>query len=156
MCFRCDTVFCSFLHCTWLCMKVRPFWHDISSTLTRITGVHVPVNPELCLLGNFTSIRRSLNSAQHKFIEIALTVTKKCIAVSWKSDSPLLIDRWSVEMNSCIPLEKNHLLSQKTIWHLFENLAAIIRPYLYISYSKYFVGIDLHTDFIAVFFFFFI
>jgi hypothetical protein len=104
MCFRCDTVFCSFLHCTWLCMKVRPFWHDISSTLTRITGVHVPVNPELCLLGNFTSIRRSLNSAQHKFIEIALTVTKKCIAVSWKSDSPLLIDRWSVEMNSCITL----------------------------------------------------
>ena len=55
-------------------MKVRPFWHDISSTLTRITGVSVPVDPELCLLGNFTStgICRSLNSTQLKFIEIAL------------------------------------------------------------------------------------
>jgi len=115
MCFRCDTEVGSFLHCTWLCMKVRPFWHDIGSTLTRITGVNVAVDPELCLLGNLTSIRHSLTNAQLKFIEVALCVAKKCIAVSWKSDSPLLIDRWSVEMNSCIPLEKNHLLSQKTI-----------------------------------------
>ena len=60
MCFRCDTEVGSFLHSTWLCMKVRPFWHDICSTLTRITGVNVPVDPELCLLGNITSIRGSL------------------------------------------------------------------------------------------------
>ena len=53
-CFRCKTEVGSFLHCTWQCTKVRPFWNDICSTLTKITGVNVPMDPELCLLGNFT------------------------------------------------------------------------------------------------------
>lgn len=51
--FRCSIEVSSFLHCTWLCNKVRPFWHDLCDTLTRITGVILPLDPELCLLGNW-------------------------------------------------------------------------------------------------------
>lgn len=126
ICFRCDSEVGSFLHCTWLCTKVRPFWHDICSTLTRIIGVNVPVDPEFCLLGNFTSIRGSLNNAHLKFMEVALCVAKKCIAVSWKSDSPLLIDRWSFEMNSCIPLEKITYCLRKR----YNTFLKIWQPYL--------------------------
>lgn len=75
-CFRCKIEVGSFLHCTWHCTKVRPFWKDICSTLTKVTGVSVPLDPELCLLGNFTCIRDSLNNAQFKFMEVALCVAK--------------------------------------------------------------------------------
>lgn len=131
-CFRCDTEVGSFLHCTWLCNKVRPFWHDLCDTLTKIAGVAFPLDPELCLLGNFTSISDSLSKAQMKFMDIALCVARKCIAVTWKSDSPLLIDRWSSEMNSCVPLEKvtyNLRRSNKTFLKIWQ-------PYLdYIDHS---------------------
>lgn len=73
------------------------------------------------------------NKTQLKFIENALCVAKKCIMVSWKFYSPLRNDRWLFEMNSCIALDKNHILSQKTVRHLFENMAAICRPYLLVS-----------------------
>lgn len=78
--------------------------------LVAFSGVGVTLDPELCLLGNLTSVRGTLKNAQLKFILIvALYVSKKCIAASWESDSPLLIDRWSFEMNSCILLEKNDI-----------------------------------------------
>lgn len=93
--------------------------------LVAFSGVGVTLDPELCLVVNLTSVRGSLNNAPLKCIHIvALYVSKKCIAASWESDSPPLIDRWSLEMNSCILF--SHL----------ENLAAIFRQYLHISYSK--------------------
>lgn len=58
-------------------------------------------------------------------MELALCVAKY-IAVTWTSDSPVLINRWYSEMNGCIPLEKNYILSQKTIQYLLENR----QPYL--------------------------
>lgn len=106
MCFRCGVEVGSFLHCTWLCTKVRPFWFDFCDTMTKVTGVTFPLDPELCLLGNLTSISRFLPKSQIKFVEIALCVARKCLTVTWKSDSYLHIDRWSSEINSCIPLEK--------------------------------------------------
>ena len=106
MCFRCGIEVGSFLHCTWLCTKVRSFWYDFCDTLTKITGSTFPLDPELCLLGDFTSLNRSSTKSQIKCMEMALCVARKCITLTWTSDSPLLIDRWSLEMNSCIPLEK--------------------------------------------------
>lgn len=99
----------------------------------RITGVSVPLNPELCLLGELHIFGSRIHNAQLKFMKVALCVAKKCIAVSWKSDSPLFYCQVVFEMKSCIPLERNHILSQKTIQHFFENLAAIFRPYRFVS-----------------------
>lgn len=128
MCFRCNVEVGSFLHCTWLCTKVRPFWGDICSTLSKITGVNVPLDAELCLLGNFTSFSGSFSGAQFKFMEVVLSVARKCIAVSWKSDSPLPIDRWFfVDKQLCPPSKK----------HLFENMATIFRPHEYVCHAKY-------------------
>ena len=126
MCFRCGIEVGSFLHCTWLCTKVRSFWYDFCNALTGITGVTFPLDPELCLLGSFTTFNGSLTKLQIKFAEIALCVARKCIAMTWKSDSPTLIDRWSVEMNSCIPLEKiTYSLRKK-----YKLFLKIWQPYL--------------------------
>ena len=106
MCFRCGTEEGSFLHCTWQCIKVRTFWYDFCDTLAKIIDAPFPMDPELCLLGNFTSISANLRRHKIKFVEVALGVARKCIAITWKSDSPVPIARWFSEMNSCVPLEK--------------------------------------------------
>ncbi len=133
MCFRCDVEVCFFLHCTWLCTKVRPFWHDFCYTLTRITGITVPWDPELCLLGVFPSIRGSLTNSQLKFMEIALCVASRPHIMqcgqyieTWKSDSALLIARWTSEMSSCIPLEKISYCLRKQ----YDTFLKIWQPYL--------------------------
>ena len=84
------------------------------------------MDPELCLLGNFTCIRDSLNNAQFKFMGVALCVAKKCIAVSWKSDARVSIDGWSLEMNNCIPLEKITYCLRKR----YDTFLKIWQPYL--------------------------
>ena len=53
---------------------------------------------------------------------MALGVARKCIAITWKSDSPVAIARWFSEINSCVPLEK--------VTHLgLENLAILFGLY---------------------------
>ena len=102
-----DTEVGSFLLCTWLCMEVRPFWHDISST-----GVNVPVDPELWLLGNFKYLSFSKRCTTQ--IHWTCCVAKKCIAVSWKSDSTLLTGgllRWI----AAFPWKKSLIVSENVI-----------------------------------------
>ena len=94
LCFRCGTEEGSFLHCTWQCIKVRTFWYDFCDTLAKIIDAPFPLDPELCLLGNFTSISANLRRHKIKFVEVALGVARKCIAITWKSDSPVAIARW--------------------------------------------------------------
>lgn len=51
-------------------------------------------------------IEKPLNKFQINFLEIAPTVARNCIAITWKSDSPLLITKWYSDMNSCVPIEQ--------------------------------------------------
>lgn len=46
--------------------------------------------------------------------------------MTWKSDSPTLIDRWCVEIDRCIPLEKI-TNSHRNKYELFFNIR---QPYL--------------------------
>ncbi len=92
------------LHCTWQCTKVTTFWYDICNTLTKIMDTPIPLDPGLCLLRNVSNLKLSQNS--RKFIDIAFTVSRKCIALTWKSDSSLSILKWISEMRTCLPLEK--------------------------------------------------
>lgn len=125
-CFRCTIEVGSFLHCTWLCVKVQDFWIDFCSVLTKITRMSLPVDPEFCLLGNLRKIDKTLNKFQKHFLRIALAVARKCIAVSWKSDSPLSITKWYLEMNRCVPLEKITFSLRKR----YNTFIEIWQPYL--------------------------
>lgn len=125
-CFRCAADVGTFLHCTWSCVKVRNFWIDFCDVLSKITQILLPVDPELCLLGNFMKIDKPLNKLQLKFVEIALALARKCVAATWKSDSPLPITKWYLEMNSCIPLEKITYNLRKR----YSTFIRIWQPYL--------------------------
>ena len=74
----------------------------------------------------FTSLNRSSTKCQIKCMEIALCVARKCTTVTWKSDSPLLIDKWSLERNSCIPFENITYSLRKG----YNTFLKIWQPYL--------------------------
>ncbi len=107
-------------------VKVRDFWLDLCDTLSNITKTLIPLDPELCLIGNFRKIEKPLNKYQTKFLKIALAVARKCIAVTWKSDSPLPLTKWYTEMNSCVPLEKITYTLRKS----YKFFVKIWQPYL--------------------------
>ena len=104
ICFRCGIAEDTMIHCTWQCTKVTTFWYDICDTLTKITATPIPLDPGLCLLGNTTNFK--LSQSSRKLIDIAFTVSRKCVALTWKSDSSLSISKWISEMMTCLPFEK--------------------------------------------------
>ena len=106
----------------------------VCDTISSIHGVAFPLDPEVCLLGNFTNTNLR-QSHTIKLTEILLAIAKKCIALKWKLDSSLPVAMWLSEVNSCIPLEKityclrNKLKTFYRIWQPFidymENLPHI-------------------------------
>ncbi len=94
----------------------------------------IPLDPELCLPGNVTNL--NLNQSSRKFIDIALAVSSKCIALTWKSDSPLSISKWISEMMICVRLEKiNYVLKNRSdaflkIWQPFIEYIEKLGPIL--------------------------
>jgi len=57
------------------------------SIISVIHGFTFPVDPDKCLLGNFTS-------------------SNVLFAKKWKSDTVIKISLWFMEVSNCIPLEK--------------------------------------------------
>uniref|UniRef100_A0A3Q3BNZ9 Reverse transcriptase domain-containing protein n=1 Tax=Kryptolebias marmoratus TaxID=37003 RepID=A0A3Q3BNZ9_KRYMA len=105
LCFRCGMEEGTFLHATWHCSKLQGFWKGVCKMLSDIHAIMIPIDPEICLLGNFTN--SNLKTVyDKKLTEILLAIAKKCITTKWKSDSPLSIKMWLSEINSCVTLEK--------------------------------------------------
>lgn len=126
LCFRWNIEEGSFLHCTWLCTKLNTFWHDFSDIIRKLLGLHLPIDPQTCLLGDTTNIDARLRKAQKRFLSLALCVARKCIAIMWKSDSQLSIGRWVSEMKSCAPLEK----ITYTLRNDYNTFTEMWQPYL--------------------------
>lgn len=135
LCFRCGLVEGTFLHSTWECNKVQDFWQTVCDTISQIHGIVFPMDPEICLFGNFMNSNLP-HSNSIKLSEILLTIAKKCIAVKWKSDVPVPIRMWFSEVNSCIPLEKiTYSLRNKTdrfnrIWQPFISYMENLPPHM--------------------------
>ena len=79
--------------------------------------MQLPLDPQTCLLGDTTNI---------EFLSLALCVARKCIAITWKSDSQFSTGRWVSEINSCVPLEKMTYTLRKD-YNTFTDMAT---PYL--------------------------
>lgn len=134
LCFRCGSDEGTFLHSTWQCSKLHSFWQGVCDTISSIHGVAFPLDPEVCLLGNFTNANLR-QSHTIKLTEILLAIAKKCIALKWKSDSSLPVAMWLSEVNSCIPLEKityclrNKLKTFYRIWQPFIDYMENLLPH---------------------------
>lgn len=51
-CWKCGSDTGTYLHVSWECPLVFPFWTEVITTLEKWTGLSVPKSPELCLLGD--------------------------------------------------------------------------------------------------------
>lgn len=80
LCFRCGIEEGTFLHSTWQCSKLQGFWQGVCETLSNIHGVTFPLDPEICVLGNFTNSKFKTTYAK-KLTEILLIIAKKCIVI---------------------------------------------------------------------------
>ncbi len=63
------------------------------------------MDPEVCLLGNFTNSNLR-HSQAIKLTEMLLIIAKKFIALKLKADIEVPIGLWLSEVCSCVPLEK--------------------------------------------------
>ena len=107
-CFRCNQDVGTFLHSTWACPKVTPFWKELKKNLEQLLNRTIPLDSRLFLLGDIKGIlpRLILDKYQERFLKIAIAIARKCVAVTWKDHNEIRIERWYTEMRSCIPLEK--------------------------------------------------
>lgn len=73
--------------------------------ISQIYGSNFPVEPEVCLLGNFTNCNLR-HSQGIKLTETLLIIAEKCITLKWKPDIEVPIGLWLSEVCNCVPLEK--------------------------------------------------
>lgn len=125
LCFRCGLEEGTFLHSTWHCIKLQGFWQGVCEAISQIHNITFPIDPELCLLGNFTNSNLT-HSHSIKLTELLLVIAKKCIAAKWKSDLPLPIGMWLSEVKSCIPLERVTYSLRNKVDHFYK----IWQPFL--------------------------
>lgn len=69
--------------------------------MSKLLELLFSLDPQICLLGDFTNVSTLLRKSPQKFLELALCIVKKCKPLPGK----LPIFRLISEMNSCIPLE---------------------------------------------------
>lgn len=107
----------------------------------------VPVDPELCLLGNFSKYPSlaKLNASQMNWH--CCVQPRNAIAVPWEPDSPLLmIDRW-LKWIVAPPWEKSYIVSESgtaPFWKYGSHIHTILASRLH-QVPKLFVMI-LYTD----------
>ena len=125
-CFKCKDQKGTLFHCMWECQKILSFWRKVLDLASQIIGKEVPLSPKLCLLNlypeNFTTSKKVRSLLNICFLE-----AKRCIALSWKSDTPCATSQWLRGMTSYLALEKisyttkNRLDKFWEIWNIFYN-----------------------------------
>lgn len=55
-CQRCRQEVGTFWHMVWSCPKIRPFWSAVASTLSKVIGSSLPVNPQILLLSHLEDV----------------------------------------------------------------------------------------------------
>lgn len=67
----------TYLHATWLCSPIRHFWLQVTDQLSHVLDCHIPLSPELCILGDLSALPLPLRSTTSSILFIALTIAKK-------------------------------------------------------------------------------
>ena len=125
-CFKCKDQKGTLFHCMWECQKTLSFWSKVVDLASQISGRKVPLSPKLCLLNiypeDFTTSKKIRSLLNICFLE-----AKRCIALSWKSDTPCATSQWLKGMTSYLALEKisyttkNRLDKFWEVWNIFYN-----------------------------------
>ena len=105
----------TYLHATWLCAPINKFWKEITETLSRFLGSHIPLSPSLCLLGDLSTI--NLDQTNNRILLVALTIAKKTILMNWKSKNDIHLAHWKNLLIDYISLENTPPSLSNTTQH---------------------------------------
>ena len=89
----CSAPAADFKHMLWECIKVKEAWVEVIRITTEVVETPVPDTPESCLLR--IRPRPKGSKCSNRFIDLAMTLYKRQIAMHWKPHTPPDIQDWS-------------------------------------------------------------
>ena len=93
----------TFLHMFWQCPPVASFWNRVSSHLSDIFPLTIPVSISTLLLNDLSQL---LTPGQQKRLILAgLTAAKKLVDMRWKHPDKLSMNNWILAFLDIIYLE---------------------------------------------------
>ena len=105
ICSQCTTgIIDNYFHALWACQPVHSFWNSITNKLSTILDCRIPSSPQLCLLGDTSTI--TIPNKYKNSLLISFTVAKKTILLNWKSKNSININHWINLLLEHISMEK--------------------------------------------------
>ena len=115
----------TYLHALWLCSPVQSFWSVVIQQLSSILNCRIPLSPNLCLIGDLTTIDLALNRSQP--LLVALAIAKKTILLNWKTKQSLNINQWRNLLIEYIFLEKIAATKREQLTDFTEKWSPFLR-----------------------------
>lgn len=103
-CWRCSHVTADTDHIFWRCPKIQEFWTDVTSCITELISVPIPMNIKVCLLGLVDDIVPT--RAMRTLLNILMFYGRKAILLAWKKPEAPTISVWKGLVNSMLPFYK--------------------------------------------------
>ena len=85
-CWRCQSRDGTLVHMLWSCPKVQEYWNDIHDRLQKITGLVIPFNPLLFILGDPATLE-DIAPFLAEWIQTALMLGRRLLI---RTGNPLL------------------------------------------------------------------
>ena len=126
MCVKCEMKG-TLLHCLWDCWSIQTFWLEVLYTLSNVTGVKLPLCPELCILWICPANCTLSKDVRVKITVYCLLQAKHSIAKSWISVNKPSLQVWLAGLSNSLALEKHTFASRgkyftfDMIWSCFQS-----------------------------------
>ena len=89
----------------WSCPKVQEYWNDIHDRLQKITGLVIPFNPLLFILGDRATLE-DIAPFLAEWIQTALMLGRRLLIKDWKSASTPAPSHWFSSLGQLAALER--------------------------------------------------
>lgn len=128
LCDRCLVAEDTLLHSFILCPKVKIFWFNIFSLISKILQIQLEPNPHTIILGISDDIKR-LNNYQQCLLSYSLITAKKLLLMHWKNKETPTTKIWLSDLTNTLYLERIKYIIMDKLPH-FEKVWSPLIHYL--------------------------
>lgn len=116
-CARCSQRDADFDHMVWSCPGLKDYWTKIEDMVNGVLSQNLACIPEICLLGLFP--RPKSKRLGLRFIDLALLLARRRIALKWKAKQAPLVVKWEDDVSCWARAEERALIKEDKItkWH---------------------------------------
>lgn len=104
-CWRCSHSPADTDHIFWQCQQVQRFWSDVTSCISELLTVPIPMTVKVCLLGLVDEVVPS--RALRTMLNILLFYERKAILLHWKKPGAPRVAFWKGLVNAMLPYYKS-------------------------------------------------